>query len=207
VLVLAVTAILAAAAVPVALHYADALAIAPSASAGSEEPPSAPSEPLDAELAKLVDVERFTDAERKAGTQLAFASREADPCGAFDEGLAFVERSRSEALLELLPRVGVPDGCDGLGQRVDAVLGKPKAPPPAPERSSSPEPKAAPADEGSAVPAQERRTRATPKRSAAPRAPAKPKKAPRREKAEAPAARPLPAAPRLDDGLRKPTGL
>jgi hypothetical protein len=220
VVVLGMVAILAAAAVPVAMHYSAELEAvtglgsakqAESAPPKLDEPPASKAEAnaLDEQLAPLVDVESLTDAERLAAAQLAFANRDDAPCGTFAEGLAFVERSHSKELLELLPRVGVPEGegCEGLSERVTAALGeKPVTTPEPVEIAIEPEPEAPIEPAKVSTPAREPRAtkRGTNKRSE-PRARAgEPKPTPAKP-AGASAPKKLPAAPRLDDGLRKPT--
>ncbi len=224
---LAIVAILAAAAVPLALHFGDDIeSIAGTSNTrdeASNEPPEIEtrSDPhadaLEAQLAPLVDVERLTDAERTAAAQLAFANRGGEPCRTFADGLAFVERSRSSQLLELLPRVGVPtgDGCEGLGERVAAMLGRaePTDAPPPPEAGDEPPNEPASADasphEPEKAPDPKSTRRPTPKRIAEPKPRPTPasKPAPAEAPPKAPPKPALPAAPRLDDGLRKPTRL
>ena len=221
VVVLAIVAILAAAAVPVVMHYSDKLQAATGMASAQEPEPAAPQldEPpaseaeanaLDEQLAPLVDVARLTDAERLAAAQLAFANRDDAPCRTFAEGLAFVERSRSKGLLELLPRVGVPEGegCEGLNERVTSALGEtPPVPTPTEpvevevEAEPEPEPEEpAPSKAKASTPAREprahKRSASKPRARAAESKPSKP---------EPPKKSSLPAAPRLDDGLRKPT--
>lgn len=152
-------------------------------------------------LARLIDVDRLTDAEREAASRLAFPSHDDDPCRAFTAGVDFVDKSQSPVLLALLPRVGTPEDCEGVGVRVAEILARQDKQ----------------GDDDGKRPVVVRKDRPATKRNKPRGSPRKPRAAtpaadthPAAEQPASPPAKPhgaTPAAPRLDDGLKRPNSI